>query len=158
MKEAAMTLSLSAGDLCTRSTVIAHRDLALNDAARLMREHHVGCLVVVDETPQGRVPVGLLTDRDIVTAVVAKDVDARTLRVGDMMSTALVVAHEADSLLDTLAAMQRSGVRRVPVVDSGGLLQGLLALDDMIEVVGEQIGLLVQVLASARRQEPERRP
>lgn len=153
-----MNQPMSAGDLCTRSVVIAHRDLALNEAARLMREQHVGCLVVVDETPDGRMPVGLLTDRDIVTAVVAQDVDARTLRVEDMMSTPPVIAREADSLVDTLAAMHRGGVRRVPVTDTRGVLQGVLALDDVIEIVGEEMSLLVQVLASARRREPQRRP
>jgi len=153
-----MNPPFSAGELCTRSVVVAHRDLALGAAASLMRQEHVGCLVVVDETPEGRLPVGLLTDRDIVTAVVAKDVDARTLRVEDMMSSHPVVAREADTLLDTLAAMQRAGVRRVPVTDGRGILQGLLALDDVIEVVGEQMGLLVQVLSSARRREAQRRP
>lgn len=153
-----MNQPLTAGDLCTRAVVIAHRDLPLTNAAKLMREHYVGCLVVVDETPQGRVPIGLLTDRDIVTTVVARAVDARLLRVEDMMNTALVTAREGDALLDTLAVMQRAGLRRVPVIDSLGLLQGLLALDDMIEIVGEQMGLLVQVLVSARRREPQRRP
>lgn len=153
-----MNPPLSAGDLCTRTVVVAHRDLALNEAARLMRGHHVGCLVVVDEAPDGRRPVGLLTDRDIVTAVVAKDVDARPLRVGDVMSSGPVLAREADSLLDALAAMRRAGVRRVPVVDARGVLQGLLALDDVIETLGEQMSLLVQVLAAARQREPQRRP
>ncbi len=153
-----MNPPLSAGDLCTRTVVVAHRDLALNEAAGLMREHHVGCLVVVDEQPDGRRPVGLLTDRDIVTAVVAKDMDARILRVDDVMSGGPVITHETDSLLDALAAMRRAGVRRMPVVDARGVLQGLLALDDVIETIGEQMSLLVQVLTAARQREPQRRP
>ena len=105
---------LSAGDLCTRNVVFAHRDMALGEAAQRMREHHVGCLVVVDDAVEGRVPVGLLTDRDIVIAVVARDVDVRTLQVDDVMSPTPVTAREADSLLDSLAAMRRAGVRRLP--------------------------------------------
>jgi CBS domain-containing protein len=153
-----MSQDLSAGDLCTRNVVISHRDLAVNDAARLMREQHVGCLVVIDETAAGRIPVGLLTDRDIVTAVVARDVDARTLRVEDVMTAGLVLARDTDSLFEAMKAMRRAGARRVPVVDDRGALQGLLALDDVIEVVGEEMSLLVEVLTSARRREPERRP
>lgn len=153
-----MNPPLSAGDLCTRTVVVAHRDLALNEAARLMREHHVGCLVVVDEAGDGRRPVGLLTDRDIVTAVVAQDVDTQLLRVDDMMSGSPAVAYESDSLLDALAAMRRAGVRRVPVVDARGVLQGLLALDDVIETVGEQMSALAQVLGAARQREQRRRP
>lgn len=153
-----MNLPFTAGELCIRTVVVAHRSLPLDDAARLMRTHHVGCLVVVEDTALGRVPVGLLTDRDIVTAVVARDVDPRTLRVEDMMSSHPVTVLEVDSLLDALAAMQRAGVRRVPVVDPQGVLQGVLSLDDVIELVGEQLHRLVQVLASARRIEPLRRP
>ncbi len=153
-----MSQALSAGDLCTRNVVISHRDLAVNGAARLMREQHVGCLVVIDETAAGRIPVGLLTDRDIVTAVVARDVDARTLRVEDVMTAGPVLARDTDSLFEAMNAMRRAGARRVPVVDDRGALQGLLALDDVIEVVGEEMRLLLEVLTSARSREPERRP
>jgi CBS domain-containing protein len=153
-----MQKQLTAGDLCTRTTVVATRSLALNDAARLMREHHVGCLVVVDDAPAGRVPVGMLTDRDIVTAVVAKDLDPRTLRVEDVMSSEVVTAREPDSVLEVLAAMRRVGVRRVPVTNAQGVLQGVLALDDLFEIVSEEMGALSQALARARKLEPQRRP
>jgi len=150
--------ALSAGDLCTRFVVIAHRDLPLHEAARLMRLQHVGCLVVVDETPSGRIPAGLLTDRDIVTAVVAQAVDLQPLRIEDVMHGDPEVVRETDSLLDALNAMRRVGARRLPVVDSWGVLQGLLAVDDIIDLIGEEVGLLVQVLASTRREEFRRRP
>ena len=153
-----MSLPLSAGDLCTRIVVIAHRDLDLTEAARLMRDEHVGCLVVVDETPAGRVPVGLLTDRDIVTAVVSRDVDLHLLQAGDLMSRPPVIVRESETLLDALSVMNRAGVRRVVVTDAAGVLQGLLALDDVIELLGEEIGLLVQVLGSTRRRERRQRP
>jgi len=153
-----MNQPLSAGDVCTRAVVIARRQLALDDAAGLLREAHVGCLVVVDETPDGRLPVGLLTDRDIVVAVVAKGVDVRTLRVEDVMTQDPVLVREDDSLLDALGAMRRAGVRRVPVTDRHGVLQGLLALDDVIEIVAQEMSVLMQVLTSARQREPERRP
>lgn len=153
-----MNHALSAGDLCTRFVVIAHRDLPLHEAARLMRLQHVGCLVVVDETPSGRIPAGLLTDRDIVTAVVAQAVDLQPLRIEDVMHGDPEVVRETDSLLDALNAMRRVGARRLPVVDSWGVLQGLLAVDDIIDLIGEEVGLLVQVLASTRREEFRRRP
>ena len=149
---------LTAGDLCTRSTVTATRALALNEAALLMREYHVGSIVVVDDTLVGNLPVGMLTDRDIVTAVVAKDVDIHTLQVGDVMSTDLVTVREADSLLVTLERMRRHGVRRVPVTGERGVLQGVLSLDDVAEVIGEQITALVQALTVGGRREAERRP
>jgi CBS domain-containing protein len=153
-----MHQALSAGDLCTRETVIAPREMALTSAARLMRERHVGSLVVVDERGGGRVPAGLLTDRDIVTAVVARDVDLRTLRVEDVMNPEPVTVREQDSPFDALRTMRLHGVRRVVVTDARGVLQGVLALDDLIELVAEQMGAIARALSSGRAQEQKRRP
>ena len=120
---------LTTGEICTRSVSFAVRDMPLNEAARLMRENHVGCLVVVDEQAGQRLVVGLLTDRDIVTAVVAAGLDPSVLDVGEVMSTDLVTAREDDSLIDLMRVMRRNGVRRVPVVGGQGELVGLVTLD-----------------------------
>ena len=149
---------LTAGDLCTRETVCVPRTASLTDAARLMRERHVGSLVVVDEQPAGRVPAGVITDRDLVTAVLAPDVDLHALRVEDVMSTEPVVAQERASLFDALAVMRSKGVRRLVVTDTQGLLQGVLALDDVIEVVSEQLQAVARALASGRGREQRSRP
>jgi CBS domain-containing protein len=153
-----MDQALTAGDLCTRETVVAPRACSLTEAARLMREHHVGSLVIVDERPAGRVPAGVITDRDLVTAVVARDVDVHAMRVEDVMNTEPVVVHEQASLFDALALMRAQGVRRLVVTDAQGLLQGMLALDDVIEVVAEQMQVIAQALASGRPREAHRRP
>ena len=149
---------LQAGDICVREVVFAYRSLPIDDAARLMREHHVGTVVVVDEMALGRVVAGVLTDRDIVTAVVAKGLDPSTLRVEDAMSTDLVLAREGDSLMDLLGLMRRKGVRRLPVADVRGLLVGLVSLDDVLEVIAQQLDGLVGAMRSGREREPERRP
>ena len=152
-----MVQALTAGDLCTRETVIASRSSSLTEAARLMRERHVGSLVIVEERPSGRVPVGLITDRDLVTAVLAPDVDMHALRVDDVMNNEPVAVLEQASLFDALAAMRGRGVRRVVVTDAQGLLQGVLALDDIIEVVAEQMQAIAKALASGRPREAQRR-
>jgi CBS domain-containing protein len=149
---------LTAGDLCTRETVCVPRTTSLIDAARLMRERHVGSLVIADEQPEGRVPAGVITDRDLVTAVLAPDVDVHALRVEDVMSTELVAVQEQTSVLDALAAMRAKGVRRLVVVDTRGLLEGVLALDDVIEVVAEQMQAVARALASGRPREERGRP
>lgn len=149
---------LTAGDLCTRATVVASRLMDVHQAARLMREQHVGCLVVVEDMAVGCVPVGMLTDRDIVTEIIAKGLDPLTLRVGDVMSAEPSVTYAADTLPDVLAGMRRTGVRRLPVVDSKGVLQGIIALDDVLEAIAEQLGAVVKALASGRSRELRRRP
>lgn len=149
--------SLTVGELCTRTTVIAHRQMGVNEAARLMREQHVGCLVVVDETLAGRLTVGVLTDRDIVTAVVARDLNPGVVTVGDVMSADVVSAGETDSVLDALASMRQKGVRRLPVTDARGGLLGLITLDDALGVISEQLHGLVEAIESEQQQERRRR-
>jgi CBS domain-containing protein len=135
-----MREKLTAGDVSTRSVAIAYPSLALNEAARLMRARHVGCLVVVEEVAVGEnLVVGILTDRDIAMSVVAADRDPHGLRVGDVMTRDVVSAREHDSLLDLLAAMRRRKVRRVPVTDPRDMLVGIVSLDDLLAVLAEQM-------------------
>lgn len=152
-----MLQTLTAGELCTRETVFALPQMGIAEAARLMRELHVGNLVVVEESPRGRVVVGMLTDRDIVTAIVAKEVDPMLVRVGDTMSHDPLTVREADTVLDVLAAMRQRGVRRVPVTDTQGALVGILALDDMLGLLAEQMRAVVAVIESAGAKEKRRR-
>ena len=106
-REQTMGERLTAGEICTREVTIALRATPLNGAARLMRENHVGCLVVADESHGLRIVVGVLTDRDIVTAVVAADLDPGSLRVEEVMTTDLVTVREDDSLIDLMRTMRR---------------------------------------------------
>jgi CBS domain-containing protein len=149
---------LSAGDVCNRIVTIAERKMNLVEAAQLMRDHHVGCLVVVDIAGAGRLATGILTDRDIVTAVVAKELDPRKLLVEDVMSTEVVTVLEQDSILDLLATMRRKGLRRIPVTSTQGALVGLVTLDDLLELMAEQMHTLVQVIETEQLRERKVRP
>jgi len=153
-----MNRSMTAGDACNRQVVAASRDMPLGEAARVMRECHVGSLVVVEETGAGRVVVGMLTDRDIVTAVVAKDVNAAALRVDDVMTRDVVTARESDSVLDVLAAMRRRAVRRVPVVGAKDELVGVVAADDVLGFIADELRMLVQALVAQPGREQQARP
>jgi CBS domain-containing protein len=153
-----MAVRLSAGDICTRSITFAYGYMAVDAAARMMREQHVGSLVVVDDRPEGRVVVGMLTDRDIVTAIVAKVVDPSLVTVGEVMSADVVSVRDDDSIIDVLSTMRRKGVRRVPVVDARGALIGLVALDDLLEIVAQELDLAVNAMRNGRRHESVARP
>ena len=144
---------MNAGEICNREVVIAYRDTSLAEAARLMREHHVGSLIVVIERAKERVPVGILTDRDIVVAVVAKELDARTLKVGEVMSGGVFAVREQDGLAEVLRAMREHGVRRVPVVTPGGALAGILTIDDLLELVADELSDFVRTISRERVRE-----
>lgn len=142
-----------AGQICSRIVTIVQRDTPLVEAAQLMRTQHVGSLVVVDETSQGRLVCGILTDRDIVTAVVASDVDPATLTVEDVMTTDVATALETDSVMDLVRAMRRRGVRRLPVTTPQRVLVGLVALDDVLSLLAEQLRAMALAIETEQLQE-----
>jgi CBS domain-containing protein len=148
---------MNVSELNNPFVVTARRTTPLTEAARLMREHHVGSLVVVDESGKGRVPVGILTDRDIVVAAVAAEVDPRTLTAGEVMSGELATVRAADSAEVALRLMRRRGIRRVPVVSEDGTLAGIVTLDDLLEKVAEQLSDAVRAIASEQVHEARAR-
>lgn len=148
---------MTIGEICSRVVVLARKDMPLGAAAKLMREHHVGSLVVVEEHDRSRVPVGIITDRDIVVEVIAADLDHRALTVGEIMGSELITAREQDNMLDTLQVMRRRGVRRMPVVDSAGVLVGVVTIDDLLEIVAEELDDVVKAISSEQSREARTR-
>lgn len=148
---------MNVSELSNPFVVVAQRTTPLTDAARLMREHHVGSLVVVDESGKGRVPVGMLTDRDIVVEVVAGELDPRTLTAGEIMSSELATVRAGDSAESALRLMRRRGIRRVPVVSEAGTLTGIVTLDDLLEKVAEQLSDAVRAITSEQVHETRTR-
>jgi CBS domain-containing protein len=128
--------------------------MMVDDAARLMRTHHTGTLVVVEErSPRERIVVGMVTDRDIATRVVALDRDVHAFRVADIMTPDVVTVREQDSLLDVLAVLRGKRVRRVPVTGARGELIGIVAIDDVLSAVAEQMQALAGAVGAAQRHE-----
>jgi CBS domain-containing protein len=149
-----MNVPLTAGEICTRIVVCTDRGMMLDECARLMRTHHVGSLVVVEErSPKERIVVGMITDRDLTTAVLALDRDPHAFRVGDVMSPDVLTVREQDSVLDVLAMMRQKKVRRVPVTGPRGELIGLVAIDDVLAIVAEQMQALAVAVGAAQRHE-----
>jgi CBS domain-containing protein len=132
----------------------------LATAARLMRENHIGYLVVVEPTLQeaGFIPVGVLTDRDIVVSVVAREADPRMLRVGDVMTQKPVTIMAEDSIADALGQMKRIGVRRLPVVGDCGILEGIVSLDDVLTAMARDLGSAADAITRERVVETAMRP
>jgi CBS domain-containing protein len=148
---------MSVGEYCNRETIVIDKGASVVEAARLMRESHVGDLVVAERNVDGVRPIGLLTDRDIVIELVAKGIDPKTVTVGDVMSAKLYTAWEGDDLIDTLKYMRDKGVRRIPVIDRQGLLAGILTIDDMIAVMTEQLTDVTALIGREQRREQKLR-
>jgi CBS domain-containing protein len=112
--------------------VTVTRDSSVAEAAALMREHHIGAVVVAESRDLARFPVGMLTDRDIVVEVVAAGLDAKTVRVGEIVQRPVVTVSADASCVDVVREMSIHGVRRMPVVDADGMLAGIVSLDDLL--------------------------
>jgi len=144
---------LAIGEVCSRKVVFARKDESVAAAAKLMRENHVGCLVVTDEDNGKRVPVGMLTDRDITVGVVAPGLDADTILVGDVMSGELLSVQEDAGIAETVELMRVRGIRRLPVTDSDGALVGLIAADDILSLLAEEIAGIAGMVAREEKRE-----
>jgi len=145
---------MTIGEICTRVTVFTTRETTVAEAAKLMRQHHVGTLVVVEDVNGGkRVPVGIVTDRDAVIEVMATGLDPKTITVGDIMGQELVTARENEGVLETMQIMRYKGVRRLPIVGKAGELIGIVSIDDLLELLAEEISELAKVVARERARE-----
>lgn len=142
------------GELCGRTVWMAFPGETVLEAARRMRDQHVGCLVVVEERDGERVPIGMLTDRDVAVRVVAAGEDPAMTYVADAMSRDLVRAREPEPIEDVVSRMRAFGVRRVPVVDRHDALQGIVSFDDLLEHLGGQLAELARLFP--REQDRER--
>jgi CBS domain-containing protein len=127
------------------------------DAARVMREGHVGDLVVVESRDARIVPVGMLTDRDVVMATVAVGVDPQDVYVKDIMSEGVVVARFGDSLHRVIDLMKKHGIRRVPIVGADGDLVGIVAVEDVLKLLAEELTALSRISERQQRTEMLRR-
>ena len=123
-----------------------------------MRSRHVGDLIVVDRAARGPIPVGIITDRDIVVEIVAAGLQPSQLSLGDIIAGSLITASEDQGIFDTIQQMQHNGIRRLPVVDKHGVLLGIITTDDVLQFLAIQFRGLSNVAARERRQEAEARP
>ncbi|HUL96756.1 MAG TPA: CBS domain-containing protein [Usitatibacter sp.] len=149
---------MAIGEICSRIVIFVGRNESVGEAARLMRENHIGSLVVVERGPQGPMPVGMITDRDIAVGAVAAGVDSERTPVEAVMRPGVSCVRESEGVGRAVELMRAGGVRRLPVVDASGVLVGLVAADDLIEVLAAEMqGLAGMLTRETRREREERR-
>jgi CBS domain-containing protein len=135
------------GKICTKPVITASAQMTADQAARAMRSKNVGALVVVNA---GR-PVGMLTDRDVAIEVVAKGLDPEMTRVGDVMHKRPITIREDLGILDAAKVFAKTGVRRLPVVTRSGVLVGVITVDDLIMLLGNELGHVAGALSAGLR-------
>lgn len=147
------------GEICTRSVVTCRRDASVLELAQLMRDHHVGDVIVVDEHEGHVTPVGVVTDRDLVVEVLAKGVDPDLLRAGDLIANEIVTAFESELVYDAIWHMRGKGIRRLPVVDTHNHLRGVLTADDVTKFLAEELTEVARIAPrQIKREEATREP
>lgn len=141
-------------DICNTKVVTVDKDATIVEAARLMRDRHVGCVVVTEEIKKGTLlPVGMITDRDLVLEIMAIEADPRHLTAGDIVIRSIITVRDNDGIWETLHRMRTHGIRRVPVVDGAGALTGIVSADDMIELIAKELKELSKLIAVEQRHE-----
>lgn len=146
------------GEICNREVVIVQRNATVLDAARLMRSHHVGSLVAIEEISGVRRPIGLVTDRDLVVEVLAPGLDASVITVDDIMLAAPITVSEHTGVFESIQYMRDKAVRRLIVVNDQGGLIGIVTMDDLLSMLAEELGQLSALVAREHARESHSRP
>ncbi len=142
---------MDAGELCTRKTVIISEDKSVKTAAMLMKQYNVGSLVVVRPLNNHNIPVGIITDRDIILNVIADNKELESIKVHRIMSAPVITVQESTTLYEALMKMRYSGIRRVPVINEKGLLTGILSVDDILDNISKELNEITQIF---KKEEP----
>jgi len=140
-------------DVCIRDVVVASRETTIRKAARLMVENHVGNVVVIEEIGGRKIPVGIITDRDIVRNVVAEGLDADAFTLGDLGARELVTTGQDQGIYECMQQMRINGIRRMPVVDRKGGLVGIISLDDLIQLLADEMSELAKLIVREQARE-----
>ena len=144
--------------ICHRDVVTLQRDATVQEAAKLMRQHHIGDIIIVDNRNGAQIPVGIVTDRDLIVEVVATELDVTVLTVGDIMVKELFTAKESMEIFEAIQYMRSKTIRRLPVVDEDGGLVGILTLDDVLALLSEELLNLAKLVGYERKKEILHRP
>jgi CBS domain-containing protein len=137
---------MSIGKICETKVITATKDMMITEAAQVMKEHNIGSIVVVEQQQSSFIPIGMLTDRDIVTKVVTEDLDLDSVTVGDVMNGELLLLKKHQSIQEAIDMMSAKGVRRVPVIDDNNVLIGVFSVDDLFILLADEIQSVARLI------------
>ena len=128
-------------DVMVREVVKGDKDLNVMEAAKLMRKHKVDSIVVLNNEE----PVGIVTEGDIISELVSKDIKPSTVKLGDIMTTPLISASPNEHLSSIAKKMAAERIRKIPVIDNGELV-GIVADVDIFSVSSEMNSILAELV------------
>ncbi len=132
-----------------KNVVTVSEDQSIVEVAALMRDHSIGDVIVVDRANGAMRPIGILTDRDIVTGCVAENVDEiQDCKVQDLMTRNPLCVETRTEIYECLMKMQQRGVGRCPVVDDSGQLVGVLTTNHICEFISRELSALAGISAA----------
>ena len=147
---------MTIGTICNRKVITVQRDATVLHAAVLMRQHHVGDVVVIENRKNKTVPIGIVTDRDIVVELVATELDCNVITVGDIIAK-LIAVKDSAGVFEAIQLMANKGVRRLPVVDADGGLVGIITLDDLLLLLSKELAAFTKLVTREQKNEATER-
>lgn len=141
-------------EMCTPDVIYCAPQMSVLAASRLMRERHVGDIVVVDDNDEGdQLPLGMVTDRDIVIEVLALGRDPEAVEVREIMRKPAVIARANEDVSQAVERMKVHGVRRLPVLGDDRRLAGIVTLDDLLRQLAADATQLVEIMVREQGRE-----
>lgn len=146
------------GEVCNKEVITVQSEDSVLDAAKLMRQNHVGDVLVVENRNGINVPIGIVTDRDLVMEILAPELDPSVITVGDIMAPEFTTVKESAGLFEAIQHMRNMAVRRLPVVDESGQLVGIVTLDDLLVLLADELHALARLVTREQQKEIHTRP
>jgi signal-transduction protein with cAMP-binding, CBS, and nucleotidyltransferase domain len=137
----------------TRNVIATQRSHSLQQAAALMRQHHIGALLVTEDEPHGDRAIGMVTDRDFVIQAMAEGISPQEITVGEVMTPEIAGVAESADVHQAMETMRQLGVRRLAVTGGDGEVVGVLSFDDVIDALSVEMSSLAKVIRSERDRE-----
>ncbi|MCD6055135.1 MAG: histidine kinase [Gammaproteobacteria bacterium] len=137
---------MSIGKMCRGEISTISENTSIQEAAKLMKEKHVGCLLVIKkEGGDGQKPSGIMTDRDIVLKILTHKSNLEGVTVAEAMSEDLLMLSSEQGIKEAIEAMRDKGVRRAPVIENNKIL-GIVAVDDLMILLVDELNQLADLV------------
>lgn len=140
-------------DIIKTSVITLTKEATVLEAAQIMREQHVGSIIIVDQTKDQSKPIGIVTDRDIVVQLIAKQVPLESIEVQDIMASNLILSNEEEDVYSVIRKMRTHGVKRIPVINGEGYLKGIVSFEDLFLELSRELTDLARLYLKTKDNE-----